>query len=818
MTSHLHKNLFFSVFILLTSFCGYSQATCPSNIDFETGNFNGWVCKTGSVSAVGGQNTINWTATGQATGRHTIIPSSNLANDFYGNFPVRCPNGSRFSVQLGNTGTGSQAEGIFYNYTIPANANNFSLLYHYAVVFQNPTTNHTSAQQPRFQARIVNLTDNSPIGCVSFDFTASGSLPGFKVSPRSTTNNIILYKDWTAVTLNLNGYAGKTIQVEFITSDCTQGGHFGYGYIDINSSCSSTIIGSTICSGDSVATLTAPFGFESYQWFADNTFTQTIGSSQVLTLNPAPTTGATFPVIVTPYQGYGCVDTVYASITAGPRPVSNAGSDASACKYQQVQLGTAPDPSLSYSWTPANLVSNPAIANPAGFATSFAPQNFVVKTTDLLSGCYSNDTVTIIPKVPDTAIQVSGVTSGCSNQPINTTFQVTNLATNIQWYNNAAPVSGANNSTYTPAASGSYWAQFSQAGCTDSTRPVSFIIYPSPQAAYNNSAKDTQCITNNSFPFNNTSSISDNSSLTYLWRFGDGSVSQQANPVKYFTAGGVYNIQLIASSATCADSTFGVVYVLPNALPEFKWDSVCSMRPVQFTNLTNENGSTSINYIWDFANGSTASLKEPSPIIYKDSGIYNVSLKITALGCESDPKIITHNINVNKALQPTKYSAITVPQGYTMQIFARNSKGANYTWSPASQLNKSNVRAPYFTGVNDTKYLITIADQHTCVVTDTLQMLVLKKKGYYLPNAFTPNGDGLNDVLKPYVVGMKTFKKFSVYNRLGNLIFTTATDGGGWNGTYNGLHLDTGAFVWLLEYIDTDDKMIVQRGAVMLVK
>lgn len=817
MPEHFHKHFFLFFFILISAIGVHSQVICPANIDFELGNFTGWACKTGSVTLTGGRNIITWTGNTQVNGRHTIIPSSNTGTDLFGNFPVRCPNGSGFSVKLGNTGTGQQAEGIFYNYTIPANVTDFSLLYQYAVVFQDPA-NHTPQEQPRFQARIINLTDNEVIGCVSFDFTADASLPGFRVSPQQSGGSAVLYKDWTPITLDLSRYAGKTIQLEFITSDCTRGGHFGYAYVDVNSSCTGAIIGSTICSGDSVATLTAPFGFESYKWYSDSTFSQVIGINQVLNLNPAPLTGAVFPVIVTPYAGFGCIDTVYASITTAPRPISDAGPDKIACKYQQVQLGTTPNPSYTYAWTPVNSISNASIANPTGFINSYSPVNFVVKTTEPLLGCFSYDTVTITPKALDTAIQVTGATSYCATNSINTTFKVTSLAVNTQWFSNTTAITGANNNTFIPATGGLYWAQISQNGCTDSTRIVPFTILSVPQVIFTMNM-DTQCVTNNIFSFNNTSYISDNSPLSFSWNFNDGSVSQMVSPVKNFPLSGIYRIKLMATSSnSCSDSTSRTVYVMPNTFPNFVWDTVCTNRPVQFSNLTNENGNSSVKYLWDFENGITSSLKNPLPFIYNIAGIHAVSLNVTALGCETDVKTVKKNINANAGMQGIKYDDKTIAEGYTTLIWARESKGGIYKWNPSSQLSKATIKAPYFYGGNDTKYLITITDKNTCITIDTLQMLVLKKKGGYMPNAFTPNGDGLNDVVRPYVVGMKALKKFCVYDRWGNIVFSTVVDGDGWNGTYNKQKLDAGSFVWILEYIDTDNKMIVQKGSIMLIR
>jgi hypothetical protein len=211
---------------------------CPPNIDFEFGNFNGWQCYTGGVAAIGGQNVISLSPSSPIDGRHTMMSSfPGDGVDQYGGFPVNCPNGSGHSIKLGNNTGGAEAEGISYQFTIPAGANEYTLIYNYAVVFQDP--NHRIFEQPRMEIEITNLTDGDLISCSSFSFFPFGTpLPGFQQSTVAEGNAPVWFKDWTAVTINLNGNAGKTIKLLFKTSDCTFRRHFGYAYIDVNSECS----------------------------------------------------------------------------------------------------------------------------------------------------------------------------------------------------------------------------------------------------------------------------------------------------------------------------------------------------------------------------------------------------------------------------------------------------------------------------------------------------------------------------------------------------------------------------------------------------
>jgi len=88
----------------------------------------------------------------------------------------------------------------------------------------------------------------------------------------------------------------------------------------------------------------------------------------------------------------------------------------------------------------------------------------------------------------------------------------------------------------------------------------------------------------------------------------------------------------------------------------------------------------------------------------------------------------------------------------------------------------------------------------------------------YVPHVFTPNGDGTNDVLKPILVGIAEFHYFSVYNRWGNLIFTTQDANNGWDGRFKGVAQPVETYLWIAEGITTEGKKIVQKGMVSLVR
>jgi gliding motility-associated-like protein len=286
----------------------YPQA-CSPNFDFEKGNFDNWERSAGTVSSAG-EPLLSGTVLGGD--RFGLIQSTSpSARDLYGDFPTNSPNGSEYCIKLGNSLTGAQAERVSFTFDIPADKNDYSIIFNYAVVFQNPS--HGQHEQPRFTSKVFDVTGNRYIECGSFDFAASSGLPGFLLSTVQSSTEVY-YKPWSSVTIKLAGYQGKTIRLEFTTNDCTRGGHFGYAYIDVVNNCNSSFIGGNVfCTTLSSLTLTAPSGFAAYNWY-DANFSRLLGKNSSLVLQPVPAVGTTYALEIVPYPGLGCTDTVYTTI------------------------------------------------------------------------------------------------------------------------------------------------------------------------------------------------------------------------------------------------------------------------------------------------------------------------------------------------------------------------------------------------------------------------------------------------------------------------------------------------------------------------
>lgn len=154
--------------------------------------------------------------------------------------------------------------------------------------------------------------------------------------------------------------------------------------------------------------------------------------------------------------------------------------------------------------------------------------------------------------------------------------------------------------------------------------------------------------------------------------------------------------------------------------------------------------------------------------------------------------------------------------GKPHQLFG--SGGNTYLWSPAQPLDNPFFQNPKAILTNDTYFTLLVTDNIGCNATDGVFIKVYDGPEYYLPNAFTPNGDGLNDIFRPIPSGMKSTSYFRVYNRNGQLLFQTSQWMAGWDGKIKGKVADQGTFVWMIKGYDVNGKVVEQQGTVILLR
>jgi gliding motility-associated-like protein len=119
----------------------------------------------------------------------------------------------------------------------------------------------------------------------------------------------------------------------------------------------------------------------------------------------------------------------------------------------------------------------------------------------------------------------------------------------------------------------------------------------------------------------------------------------------------------------------------------------------------------------------------------------------------------------------------------------------------------------------DQRYILRVTTADGCFAFDTLNVRVFKTDpDIFVPTAFTPNGDGLNDQLLPIPAGISQYEYFRVYNRYGQLVFSTTEVGKGWDGKIAGKEQGSDTFAWYVKGRDYTGKTIFKKGSSTLIR
>lgn len=186
----------------------------------------------------------------------------------------------------------------------------------------------------------------------------------------------------------------------------------------------------------------------------------------------------------------------------------------------------------------------------------------------------------------------------------------------------------------------------------------------------------------------------------------------------------------------------------------------------------------------------------------------------TNKGCK-DTIIRAFTIYDNKALAGRDTLAAW---GEPVQLNAKGGADVIYTWTPAVGLNNPSLENPVATLSKDQLYKLDAVTDKGC---DSHSSILIKRYNgpeLYIPTAFTPNGDGLNDVLKVFPVGTKKFHFFSVYDRKGQQLFYTADYNKGWDGTFSGSKMESGVYIVYATATDYKGNAMIKKGTVTIIR
>ncbi len=249
---------------------------------------------------------------------------------------------------------------------------------------------------------------------------------------------------------------------------------------------------------------------------------------------------------------------------------------------------------------------------------------------------------------------------------------------------------------------------------------------------------------------------------------------------------------------------------VPNAGPDV---TVCYAKDRQL------NGSGGVSYTWT----PPTNLDDPTifnPTINKptSSVIYSLAV-VDAKGCNSlkDDSIL---ITVTPPAILFVGNDTTIAMRQPLKLFSRDINNSGFTifnWSPTYGLDVPFSANPIAILDRDITYHVYASTVAGCEALDTIKIKVYEGPELYVPNAFTPDGNGLNDILKVISIGMKEFHFLRIYNRYGQLLFSTIDPNKGWDGTIKGKVQNTGTYVWMAEAVDYRGNLIKRNGTTIII-
>ena len=293
------------------------------------------------------------------------------------------------------------------------------------------------------------------------------------------------------------------------------------------------------------------------------------------------------------------------------------------------------------------------------------------------------------------------------------------------------------------------------------------------------------------------------------YNYPTGGIPNAIAPRPSTTTVGDFNYYVGQIDTPCASLTRALITVKINNKPNLGPDKDIKVCFGTAVNLDTLFTLTNLTAGWYLTNGDPVD----NPNAVTQSGLYEVYVADSA-NCQDDAKV--NIVFLPKVLADARDSGLAL-LNTPHQLYGSGS-GTQFLWTPSSFLNFSTIQNPIATLSTDTKFYLTVTNDDGCKGYDTLLVNVLNVPGFYIPKAFTPNGDGLNDVLKPVPIGIIKMNYFRVFNRKGQMVFETTTLGAGWDGTYKGQKQDTETYVYMISGVLQTGEVRVSKGNVLLMR
>ncbi|MFA5246178.1 MAG: PKD domain-containing protein, partial [Pedobacter sp.] len=418
------------------------------------------------------------------------------------------------------------------------------------------------------------------------------------------------------------------------------------------------------------------------------------------------------------------------------------------------------------------------------------------------------------------------ITSACTNQDLNFKLTLTAPASSLSWLLDATDVpvlQSASDLIYTTVIKNgiNYYeyifpkdpgydqagkklvrviAKFaSAAGCTLDEQQIDyqFEVYDPPVPAFINTINYCE---NAEISFRDQSNDKGNPLTSWLWEFGDGTNSNEQNPKHVYARAGQYSVTLkIQNSTSCNVQVLSkTIQIQTNATADFEMSKPgCNNSGISFTDRSSTVQGRIVKWKWDFGDGNVLEQSDGSVVKhqYTAGGVYKVGLTVSnEFGCDhtiiKELNITTPFLNAGRDTVILRGGALN----FNIQATGTNLK---YKWSPSAGLDRDDVKNPVASPQTDTRYSVTVISDEGCELFDDVLIKVLEKP--LIPNTFSPNGDGINDIWNIQYLDSYTGVIVNIYNRFGIKVYSSVGYLNPWNAISNGEPVPVGTYYYLIK-------------------
>lgn len=444
----------------------------------------------------------------------------------------------------------------------------------------------------------------------------------------------------------------------------------------------------------------------------------------------------------------GCTATDSMTLTVKPIPVVNLGGDTAFCENKSIMLN-ATYPGASYSWSNGATTSTITV-NTAG----------QYRVLNSLNGCFARDTINITTK-PIPALELGPDRSVCDKDTIhlNAFFP----GATYSWSN------GASSASIVAGTTGKYKVTSTANGCSNEDS-MTLTVKPIPVV---NLGGDTAICENITLVLN-----ANYTGASHSWNTG------ATTPTLGVSTAGLYWAENTLNGCTHRDS----INVTTKSAPLLDLGADTSI--CNYDQIVLDAYYPGASYLWNNGDDSSA-------IIVAAAGKYSVVSTLS--GCPAMDTII---ISAKKMPVVNAGIDMVIQQNSFAQLNATpHSNNASYLWSPAATLNNANIHNPVATPTAPvTEYTVHIVSVDGCIDEDKVTVRVVYP--IKIPNAFSPNGDGVND--KWVITNIELYPKsrVSIFNRYGQQIYSEGGFKGPWDGTYKGNPLEPATYYYVIDIGD----------------